>query len=85
MLSCINTGKYLMRRNRYEDAIKILEVSTTADLNNVTRISKAFSLMGECYNEMGHIELAVNNLKKSLEFDPNNRNAEEMLNRIEKK
>jgi CubicO group peptidase (beta-lactamase class C family) len=81
----INTGKYLMRRNRYEDAIKILEVSTTADLNNVTGISKAFSLMGECYNEMGHMELAVSNLKKSLEFDPNNRNAEEMLNRIEKK
>ena len=80
-----NTGKYLMRRNRYEDAIKIFEVSTTVDEKNVSGISNAFSLIGECYAKLKNIQLAIVNLKKALELDPNNKNADELLKRIEHK
>jgi len=79
----INTGKYLMRRNRFEDAIKILEIGTTVDLKNVNGISNAYSLIGECNMKMKHTDLAILNLKKALEVDANNKNAEEMLKRIE--
>lgn len=81
----INTGKYLMRRNRFEDAIKIFELSTTIDLKNVNGISNAYSFIGECYEKMQKYDLAIVNLKKALEFDTKNKNAEEMLKRIENK
>ena len=81
----INTGKYLMRRNRFEDAIKIFEFSTTIDLKNANGISNAYSFIGECYDKMQKSELAIINLKKALEFDKKNKNAEEILKRIENK
>lgn len=81
----INTGKYLMRRNRFEDAIKIFEFSTTNHLKNVNEISNAYSFIGECYYKMQESDLAIINLKKALEFDAKNKNAEEMLKRIENK
>jgi tetratricopeptide (TPR) repeat protein len=81
----INTGKYLMRRNRFEYAIKIFELSTTIDSKNATAISIAYSFIGECYDKMKKADLAIINLKKALEFDAKNKNAEEMLKRIENK
>ncbi|MGS2741218.1 serine hydrolase domain-containing protein, partial [Sinomicrobium sp. M5D2P17] len=45
----IYTGRYLMRRDRFEDAIKIFELSTTIDLKNVIGISYAYLFIGECY------------------------------------
>jgi CubicO group peptidase (beta-lactamase class C family) len=79
----INTGKFLMRRNRFEDAIKIFQLSTTVDLKNVNGISIAYSFIGECYQKTKNTDLAILNLKKALELDANNKNAEEMLKRIE--
>ena len=79
----INTGKYLMRRNRFDDAIKILQAGTTVDSNNVSGISKAFLLIAECYDNLKNKELAIVNLKKAIEFDSDNRSAEEMLKRVE--
>jgi tetratricopeptide (TPR) repeat protein len=81
----INTGKYLMRRNRFEDAIKIFELSPTIDLKNVNGISNAYSFIGECYDKMQKSDLAIISLKKALEFDEKNKNAEELLKRIENK
>ena len=81
----INTGKYLMRRNLFENAIRILEIATVADTKNIIGISNAFSLIGECYDKIKKPDLAIINLKKALEFDQKNKNAEEMLKRIEKK
>lgn len=78
----ISTGKYLMRRNRFEDAVKILEISTTIDLKKREEISEAYLLMGECYDKMKMNDFAILNLKKALEFDSDNNNAEEMLKRI---
>lgn len=79
----INTGKYLMRRNRFEDAIKIFEISTTVDLKNTNGISNAYAFMGECYMKVKNTDLAIHNLKKALDYDATNKNAAEMLKRIE--
>ena len=81
----ISTGKYLMRRNRFEDAIKIFEISATVDQKNIIGISNSYSFIGECYDKMKKVDLAILNLKKALEFDIENKNAEEMLKRIENK
>jgi CubicO group peptidase (beta-lactamase class C family) len=81
----INTGKYLMRRNRFEDAIKIFELGATIDLKNANGISNAYSFIGECYDKIQKSDLAIINLKKALVFDAKNKNAEEMLKRIENK
>jgi len=81
----INTGKYLMRRNRFEDAIKIFEISTTIDLKDVSGNSIAYSFIGECYDKLQKSDLAISNLKRALELDANNKNAEEILKRIDKK
>ncbi|MBU4539211.1 MAG: hypothetical protein L6264_05080 [Weeksellaceae bacterium] len=74
-----------MRRNRLEDAIKIFELSTTIDSKNATAISSAYSFIGECYDKMKKADLAIINLKKALEFDAQNKSAEEMLKRIQNK
>ncbi len=81
----INTGKYLMRRNKFEEAIKIFELTTTIDLKNTTGISSAYTFISECYDKMKKSSLAIISLKKAIEFDPNNKNATEMLKRIENK
>ncbi len=75
----INTGKYLMRRNRFDDAIKILQISTLTDLKNTNGISNACSLIAECYLKTDNKNLAVLYYKKAIEFDPTNKTAENML------
>ena len=75
----INTGKYLMRRNRFDDAIKILQVSTLTDLKNTEEISNACSLIAECYLKTDNKNMAVLYYKKAFEFDPTNKTAENML------
>ena len=77
-----NTGKYLMRRNRFDDAIKIFDLSTLVDIKNTGGMSYAFSLIGDCYLKKGEKDLAVIYYKKAVELDPTNKNAEGMLNEI---
>jgi Tfp pilus assembly protein PilF len=39
--------------------------------------------MGECYMKVKNTDLAIHNLKKALDYDATNKNAAEMLKRIE--
>ena len=77
-----NTGKYLMRRNRFDDAIKIFDLSILVDIKNTGGMSYAFSLIGDCYLKKGETNLAVIYYKKAVELDPTNKNAEGMLKEI---
>ncbi|HZY39907.1 MAG TPA: serine hydrolase [Mucilaginibacter sp.] len=77
-----NTGKYLMRRNRFDDAVKIFDLSTLVDIKNTGGMSYAFSLMGDCYLKKGEKDMAVIYYKKAVELDPTNKNAEGMLREI---
>ncbi len=47
--------------------------------------ANSYDSLGEACMENGDKELAVKNYKKSLELDPNNKNAEEMLTKLKQK
>ncbi|KIA97356.1 hypothetical protein OA88_21445 [Flavobacterium sp. JRM] len=79
----VNTGKYLMRRDKYDDAIKIFTISaTTIDLSNLNRNSNTYTLMGECYLKSKNKKMATVFYKKALEVDSTNKLAQEMLKEI---
>jgi cytochrome c-type biogenesis protein CcmH/NrfG len=44
-----------------------------------------YDSLGEAYMNSGDIKNAVDNYKKSLELNPDNANAKEMLKKLEKK
>jgi tetratricopeptide (TPR) repeat protein len=73
-------GYLLLKEGRLKEAIVIfkLNVSEHPDLWN------AYHSLGEAYFKNGDIELAVENYKRSLELNPQNINAREMLKRIGK-
>lgn len=80
----INSAKYLMRRNKFEDAIKILNLSTNVDTTNKNRISNAYFLIGECYLKTNNIEMSKSFYEKALEVDFNNKEAENKLKEFTK-
>ncbi|MCV9931789.1 serine hydrolase [Flavobacterium sp. LS1R47] len=82
-LDLVNTGKYLMRRDKYDDAIKILKISaTTIDLSNLNKNSDIYTLIGECYLKNKNTEMATVFYKKALELDTTNKLAVKMLKEI---
>jgi len=44
--------------------------------------SDVYDSIGECYRKLGNKEMAIKNYEKSLELNPNNQNAVEMLKEI---
>jgi tetratricopeptide (TPR) repeat protein len=77
-----STGKYLMRRSRFDDAIKIFHLGTLADLKNAGGLSYAYSLIGDCYAKKGSKFMAILYYKEAVELDPGNKNASGMLNEL---
>ncbi len=47
--------------------------------------ANAFDSLGEAYLEVGNRDLAIENYKKSLLLNPENKNAEEVLKRLTNK
>jgi len=73
-------GYQLLRTAKFKEAIEIFKL-------NVEAYPKSFNTydsLGEAYMAINERELAIQNYKKSLELDPNNRNAIETLKRLEK-
>ena len=67
-----------MWNNRLDEAIAIFKL-------NVKLFPQSFNVydsLAESYMKKGNLELAVKNYTKSLELNPNNRNATEMLKKI---
>lgn len=77
-----STGKYLMRRNRFDDAIKIFHISTLIDVKNAGSMSYAFTLIAECYLKSGSKSMAMIYYTKSLELDATNKTAEGMVREL---
>lgn len=71
-------GYELMGQNRLVDAIQILKLNVEAypDSGNV------YDGLGEAYMKHGDRDLAIKNYKRSLELDPKNSNAVEMLKKL---
>lgn len=75
-----NVGYYYLSNNLIEKSIAILKLYTQEYPNS----SNAFDSLGEAYFNNEQYDLSEANYKKSLELDPNNKNAEKMLKKLNK-
>lgn len=73
-------GYQLLRTGKTKEAIEIFKLNVEAYPNGFN----TYDSLAEAYMTINERELAIQNYKKSLELDPNNRNAVEMLKRLEK-
>ena len=71
-------GYKLINENRIEDAIEILKL-------NIDAYPESFNVydsIGEAYMKNSRNDLAIENYKKSLELNPENNNAIQMLEKL---
>ena len=71
-------GYELLGQNKTQDAIEILKLNVEAFPSSWN----VYDGLGEAYMKSGNIELAIENYKKSLELNPKNSNAEDMLKKL---
>jgi FKBP-type peptidyl-prolyl cis-trans isomerase 2 len=74
-------GYDLLKGQRNKDAIKILELNVKLFPNS----ANVYDSLGEAYMIDGNKELAIKNYKKSLELNPGNENAKNMLQQLQTK
>ena len=71
-------GYDLLQEKKLKEAIEIFKLNVHA----FPRSGNAYDSLGEAYLESGDKKSAIENYKKSLELDPGNENAREVLKRI---
>jgi dienelactone hydrolase len=74
-------GYELLRTNRIKEAIEIFKLNVAAYPAGFN----TYDSLGEAYLAGGERELAIKNYKKSLELNPQNTNAAEVLKRLSQK
>ncbi|WP_168207870.1 serine hydrolase [Spirosoma sp. KCTC 42546] len=74
----VNTGKYIMRRQRYDDAIRLFELSATLN-GKLSDYSYIYQLIADCYTKQGLKQLAILYYQEAVEKDPTNENAKGYL------
>ncbi|MBX7223967.1 MAG: FKBP-type peptidyl-prolyl cis-trans isomerase [Blastocatellia bacterium] len=75
----LNTLGYgLMSKGKFKEAIEILKLNVTA----YPQSANVYDSLGEAYMRNGEKEQAIASYKKSLQLDPNNKNAVEMLKQL---
>jgi tetratricopeptide (TPR) repeat protein len=78
----LNTlGYRVLRKNRIQEALEIFKLNVEIH----PEYANGYDSLGEAYMKSGENELAIENYQKSLELDPNNDNAKEMLEVLRKK
>ena len=73
-------GYFLLRNDHISDAIQIFELNVT----EYPESGNVYDSLGEAYMKNGQTKLAIQNYKKSLELNPENTNAVEMLKNLKK-
>ncbi|MCK7516869.1 MAG: tetratricopeptide repeat protein [Ignavibacteriales bacterium] len=68
-----------LSQNKYDEAIDIFTMNCIANPNSFN----AFDSLAEAYMSKGDKVSAIKNYEKSLQLDPTNENAEDMINKIE--
>jgi tetratricopeptide (TPR) repeat protein len=71
-------GYDLLSAKKTNQAIDVFKLNVLA----FPKSANAFDSLGEAYLEAGNKDLAVENYKKSLALNPDNKNAEEVLKRL---
>ena len=73
-----NLGYQLMGKEKINDAIEIFKLNVEA----YPEASNPYDSLGEAYMKNGNKELAIKNYKKSLELNPDNTNAVDMIKKM---
>jgi hypothetical protein len=71
-------GYSMMNNDRTRDAIEIFKLNVDA----YPASANVYDSLGEAYMNNGDTKLAITNYEKSLELDPENKNAAEMLRKL---
>lgn len=74
-------GYILLRNQMFKEAIEIFKLNSAA----YPESSNVYDSLGEGYSANGDVKLATENYRKSLELNPDNENAKEMLKKLESK
>jgi uncharacterized membrane protein len=73
-----NLGYEFMRAKKFKEAIRIFQLNVEA----YPQSSNVYDSLGEAYLDDGNKPLAIANYRKSLELNPKNRGAVEVLRRL---
>ena len=73
-----NLGYEFIRAKKFKEAIRILQLNVDA----YPQSSNVYDSLGEAYLDDGNQPLAIANYKRSLELNPKNRGAVEVLRRL---
>ena len=76
-----STAYRLLNNTKIKEAIAVFQMNVEL----FPGFSNVYDSLGEAYLKNNDTVLAIKNYKKSLELDPENNNAKEMLKRLEKK
>jgi CubicO group peptidase (beta-lactamase class C family) len=76
-----SVGYSLLEQKKIADAIAVFK----ANVELYPQSSNVYDSLGDAYMANGEKELAIANYKKSLELDPKNKNAVEMLKKLEQR
>ena len=71
-------GYYLIGQGRFADAIEVLKLNVEL----FPESSNVYDSLGEAYMKNGDLDKAIENYNKSLELNPENENAKQMLEEI---
>jgi len=74
-------GYNLMYRSMFDEALQIFEFN----IQLFPESSNTYDSLGEAYMNIGNFELAIKNYMKSLEMNPENTNAEVMIEKMKQK
>ena len=77
----ISTGKYLQRRNRFDDAIRLYALAAPLCVRNAD-LSYSYELTAECFLKKGQTAQSKVWYEKALGTDPGNKNAKGMLTNL---
>lgn len=80
----ISTAKYLMRRDKPDDAIQVLETAVKLEAK-VADLSYGYELMGDCYRQKGDAISALQNYRQAVKLLPENKNALARINELNAK
>jgi tetratricopeptide (TPR) repeat protein len=72
-------GYWLKGKKRLKEAIEVFKINTEDFPNSWN----AYDSLGEAYMDSGSKESAIKSFQKSLELNPNNTNAVEMIKRLQ--
>ena len=78
----ISTGKYIQRRGKFDDAIKLFSLAVKLPAQPQD-ISYGYELTGDCYKSKGDKEKAIAFYNKALSVFPANKNAAGMLRELQ--